>query len=211
MNYSLRRDETEWQPPLEATTRVRDLEVGMVLARWWGAWEVTHIAPMAEPDDAGYDTRCTLRRLHGPPSEHENSRREVARRYSARRTAYIWRVYTDGRVWLCSCCNDPAPCRQQVAQQVARQEAALFEKRLARMGTGICYACGEVITQRQDSVRFRGDHADFPGRPAPRFHTRRQCAGERWSYARRAGTDMDGNPLDGPPAEQSVLGEGDPS
>lgn len=195
MSQAIARRATDWRPPLESTQPVRVLEVGMVIAYEWAAWEVTHVSPMAEPKDDGRDMRVTFHRLYGPKHEHENQFGDMAVAYSSRRL-YGVHVYRDGRVWLCSCCGDPAPCRMQVAEESARHSAAEFERRLNRMGPGICYGCGEVITARQERVTFPGEHADFPGRGGPTFHTRRKCAEERWAYARRAGTDMDGHPIE---------------
>jgi len=190
------RAAADWQPPWQALDRrsgYRELEAGMIIGYDYRAWEVTHVGAMSEPDSNGREMRCTLRRLHGPKHPNENKFADVVLRYSAR--AYGLNIYRGGRVWLCSCCGDPVPCRMEVAEEVSASEAREFDARLNRMGPGICYACGEVITARQDRVTFPGDHADFPGRGGPTFHTRRKCEEERWLYARRAGTDMDGQPL----------------
>lgn len=186
------RAAANWSPPYQAVDRhasYADLEVGMVIGFEYAAWEVTHIAPILEPEPGGHDMRATFRRLHGPKHERENSAGDMAVSYSRR--SYGLQVYRAGRVWLCSCCGHPAPCRTEVAEEVSASEAREFESRLKRMGPGICYACGEVITQRQERVTFPGEHADFPGRPGPTFHTRRKCAGERYAYARRARVDFE--------------------
>lgn len=190
------RAASDWSPPWQALDRVRsyrDLKVGMVIGLDFAAWEVTHISPMVEPDESGRDMRATLHRLHGPKAERENQFGDMAVRYGS--TAYGLNVYRSGRVWLCSCCSDPAPCRLEVAEEVSGEEAREFEERLKRMAPGLCYACGEVITQRQDRIAFAGDHADFPGRSGPTFHTRKACRGERWAYAKRAGVDINGQTL----------------
>lgn len=190
------RAAADWAPPYQAINRGREfrkLEVGMVIGYDYRAWEVTHIGAMVEPDANGYDMRATLRRLHGPKHPNENHFRDCVVRFVSR--GYGLNVYRDGRVWLCSCCGDPVPCRNEIAAEVSAEEARIFEQRLNRMGPGICYGCGEVITSRQERVTFPGDHADFPGRSGPTFHTRKACRGERWAYAKRAGTDEDGQPL----------------
>jgi hypothetical protein len=191
-SHAIARRATSWRPPFESVVRSGQLDVGMIVGWDWAAWEITHLSPMVEPDDKGRDTHATLHRLHGPKHRNENKFGDLAVSFTKRRTWDI-HVYRDGRVWLCSCCGDPAPCRMQVAEESSRLAAEVFEDRLNRMGTGICYACGEVITARQERVTFPGEHADFPGRSGPTFHTRRKCASERYAYARRAGTDTDGN------------------
>lgn len=180
-----------WRPPFGATDS-RQIAVGQVIAWEFAAWEVTHLGERAEPNDKGHDMRATLHRLHGPKRERENDRGDVAISYHSN-----WRpeVYRDGRVWLCSCCGHPAPCRMTIAEEESARAAKEFEARLGRMGPGICYGCGEVITTRQEKITFPGEHADFPGRGAPTFHARNACYAERAAYGRRAGLDANGLPL----------------
>jgi hypothetical protein len=193
-----------WRPPILSAEPER-VAVGQVIAWDYRAWEVLHVDPMTEPDADGRDTRVVLHRLHGPAHDQENDRQDIVFRVNSR-----WRpeVYRDGRVWLCSCCGHPAPCRLTLAEEEARRAARVFEERLARMGPGLCYACGEVITTKQERVTFPGEHADFPGRGAPTFHTRKACLGERMAYARRAGLDRNGLPLL-PPCEGIFTGHHD--
>lgn len=181
-----------WRPPFGATNTL-PLAVGQVIAWEFAAWEVTHIGERAVPTDSGHDMRATLRHLHGPKRERQNDRGDIALSFNSRFGRF--QVYREGRVWLCSCCGHPAPCRLTIAQEESRRAARDFEERLGRMGPGICYGCGEVITTRQEKITFPGDHADFPGRSGPTFHTRGKCYAERSSYGRRAGLDASGLPL----------------
>lgn len=184
----------QWTPPYQATDRgVRELEVGMVVGFDFRAWEVTHVREHEATDDSRRDRKGTFRRLHGPRHDRENKVGDVAFTWSSR--AYSLHVYRDGIVWLCSCCGHPAPCRMQVAKELSEQSAKVMDERMNRMGLGLCYGCGEVITTRQERVTFPGDHADFPGRPGPTFHSRQKCHGERRAYAKRAGLDINGQPL----------------
>lgn len=190
------RAASDWAPPYQALERrasYRDIAVGMVVGFDYAAWEVTHVSPKVETDESGRDMRATLHRLYGPKGERENQFGDMAVSFSSR--AYGLRVYRSDRVWLCSCCGHPVPCRMEVAEEVSAAESREFDARLKRMGPGICYSCGEVITKRQERVTFPGEHADFPGRSGPTFHTRQKCVQERRLYSRRAGTDMDGQPL----------------
>lgn len=185
----------EWTPPYQATERnsARDLEPGMVIGFDYRAWQVMHVREREVTEDSKHDRLATFRRLHGPRHERENSVGDVPFSYYSR--AYGLHVYRDGIVWLCSCCGHPAPCRMQVAKELSQREAASMEQRLNRMGPGLCYGCGEVITQRQERITMPGDHADFPGRSGPTFHTRQKCAEERWAYAKRAGISPDGTSI----------------
>jgi hypothetical protein len=186
----------EWRPPFQSLDRTfgnSKIEVGMVIGFDFRAWEVTHVKerdPKEGDRHGGHDRIATFRRLHGPRHERENEFRDVPFTYSSR--AYGIHIYRDGIVWLCSCCKHPVPCRMQIAKELSEREAATMESRLNRMGPGICYGCGEVITQRQERITFPGEHADFPGRSGPTFHTRQKCSGERWSYAERAGVSPEG-------------------
>lgn len=191
------RAATAWAPPYQATMRgARELAVGMVVGWEYAAWEVAHASERTEPTPEGRDMRATLHRLHGPRHPNENDHRDMAVSYARRWGSF--HVYDSGRVWLCSCCGDPVPCRSQVAEEASVAAAATFEERLSRMGPGLCYGCGEVITKRQERVTFPGEHADFPGRGGPTFHTRQTCADERHTYARRARRHPDGGPLPKP-------------
>ncbi len=190
----------DWSPPYQALDRsriaYRDLTEGMVIAWDFRAWEVTHVAERGTPTEDGRDMRATFRRLHGPKHERENQFRDMVVSFSS--NAYGLNIYRSSRVWLCSCCGDPAPCRIEVAEEVSASAAVEFEKRIRRMGPGLCYGCGEVITQRQERMTYPGDHADMPGRSGPTFHTRRACSDERAAYARRAGLHFDGGPIAAP-------------
>lgn len=193
-----------WRPPFGAA-RSKRIEVGDVVAYDFSAWEVTHLAKRAEISRNGHDTNATLHLLYGPGTPKMNDRQDMGVSFSS-----TWgpQVYHQGRVWLCSCCGHPAPCRLTIAEEESKRAATEFENRLNRMGPGICYACGEVITQRQQSMRFEGDHADFPGRSAPAFHLRRKCASERYAYAARAKSHPDGGPLV-PDCEGTFIRHGD--
>lgn len=195
-SHAIARRAAEWRPAWDAVdrSRGRSLKVGDVVAYAYAAWKITHIGPMVEPDEHGRDTRATLHRLHGPKHERENSHDDLVVRFRA--SWHGFEVYRRGRVYLCSCCGHPAPCRMQVAEEASELAAKEFDQRLSRMGPGLCYGCGEVITTRQERITFPGDHADFPGRGGPTFHARQKCAGERWAYARRASRDPEtGVPL----------------
>ena len=177
-----------WRPVPAVLIPAHSVEVGQVIAWDYRAWEVTHVGEPGDDDRI----RCTLRLLHGPRHPWANTAGDMGMHIRPWRRLSVY--HPDGRVWLCSCCGDPAPCRAATAERISREAAKEFEKRLARMGPGICYACGEVITQRQGSVKFPGEHADMPGTPGPRFHIRRACLAERRAYAIRAGTDLVGEP-----------------
>lgn len=188
-----------WFPVGTADRWARNrVAIGDVVAYDFRAWEVTHL----RVDDFGEDeeqvaTRyrpdarermrpysVSLRRLHGPVHPRENSRQEIALRVRAFAIGGFER-YDEGRVPLCSCCGHPWPCRMVEAKKDAEDQARVMDERMSRVGVGVCYGCGEPITRRQESITYPEGNVDFPGYPPPRFHTRKKCAGARWSYDKR--------------------------
>lgn len=97
-----------------------------------------------------------------------------------------WHVYRDsgGRWPRCSCCGEPMPCRAQLQDEAityALDRVELLSTRLP----GCCWACGEPVTRRQETVDYPGDNLDYPGGPAARFHIRNSCWGTARGYERR--------------------------
>lgn len=154
-----------------------DPVVGDIIALDYAAWKITEIWP--KDDKTVY--RVNLELAHGT---HHLSESTIKCSSFQFRTLDI---YPSGRVPLCSCCGNPAPCRIAVAERVASEVMEVTEKRMARAGIpGICYACGEVISSRQGSITYPADEGNIqlPGYPSPRFHTRRECSDARYSYAK---------------------------
>lgn len=169
-------------------------EVGDVVAWKYAAWTVMWVR-VDEPTGAdaerlrGYRAEfrdrampysLTLRRLHGPKIECENSRQEIGLGVRAA-SHYNWERYKSGRVPLCSCCGHPFPCRiaDQEAQAAREMEAA--ERELSLM-PGFCPACREPVTSRQKSITFGGPNVRNPLAEGPTFHLRRKCCHEAARY-----------------------------
>lgn len=173
-------------------------EVGETVAYEYRAWEVTHFrlddfaedemerARLYKPEarERLRPYRVSLRRVYGEKHHRENSRQEIALAVFAF-THWSFDTYDEGRVPLCSCCQNPWPCLVSVAKEQSEEEAKRLDKRLARAGVGICYACGEVITSRQKSAEYGSGNVDLPGYPTPRFHLRESCRYERVGYMDR--------------------------
>lgn len=165
----------------------RRVAVGDVVALDRRAWEVAHVLvadPTAEEEERlrGYvepwrserlPYRVTLRRLHGPEHENENSRAEVGFRIGV-----YWQEplpqYVDGRVPLCSCCGHPWPCLTADQERLAAKELKDAERQL-RLMPGCCPACEEPVTSRQRSITFGGPNVVNPLAEGPTFHLRRRC------------------------------------
>lgn len=162
--------------------------VGEVVAYARAAWEVQHIEVddptqpeqeyldrYPEPSrDALMPFRVTLRRLHGPAHEKENSARDIGRRFPAGHYKGLPR-YKDGRVPLCSCHGHPWPCLEADQQAEAAQAAKAAEHEMQLL-PGCCPACQEPVTHRQQSITFTGPYLRNPLAPTdPTFHLRRSC------------------------------------
>lgn len=176
-----------WRPDHVAHRSNGRPSVGDVVALYRRAWEVTHVADaVLTPDEQErldsyrppYRDRMrpyhvSLRRLHGPEHERENSRSEVAFRVPV--GAYDpLPVYPHGRVPLCSCCGHPWPCLEADQERQAEKELKAAEKVLSLL-PGCCPSCGEPVTSRQRSITFGGPNVRNPLAEGPTYHLRRKC------------------------------------
>lgn len=168
--------------------------VGDTVAYARRAWEVMHVAD-AEPtpeeaeslaarapkwrDEASPYT-ITLRRIHGPEHERENSAHDVGFRVPV--SAYRpFETYRNGRVPLCSCCGHPWPCLEADQQAWAKKELQRAEREM-RLMPGCCPSCEEPVTSRQKSITFGGPNVRNPLAEGPTFHLRRKCRHDAQRY-----------------------------
>jgi len=173
--------------------------VGDVVAIDHRAWEVTHVIdaiPTAEEEarlnayraeyrEKHLPYKVSLKRLHGPRHENENSRAEVGYRVPVGAFG-AFPQYKDGRVPLCSCHGHPWPCLEAEQQRYAEAELAKAEKAL-RVLPGCCPACGEVVTHRQKSITFGGPNVSNPLAEGPTYHLRRKVQTGRGRVRREVG------------------------
>lgn len=178
-----------WHPEgVESNYNRRRPVVGDVIAYDWRAWEVMHISD-AEPTEGEVEKmahyrepyrsqmapyKISLRRLHGPKAERENSAGDVALRAPAGMSPSAFGIYEDGRVPLCSCCTHPWPCRDMTEAARAADAIKKTERELNLM-PGCCPACEEPITSRQKSITFGGPNVRNPLAEGPTFHLRQSC------------------------------------
>ena len=88
----------------------------------------------------------------------------------------IWKL--KDRYPLCSCCGDLMPCRHEMEDRTVEASiarAARYEQ------AGVCPACSEVVTHRQQSVTFDTNLYAILG-SAPIFHLRYKCRSEAIRY-----------------------------
>lgn len=99
----------------------------------------------------------------------------------------LWFVLGD-HYSVCASCGELSPCREYVASRnrdyVANKANEKLERDLQIL-PGCCWACGEVITQRQKSISLEGENVDLPGGPPVHFHLREKCRYDAREYEKR--------------------------
>lgn len=176
-----------WRPAAARIQPVRKLSPDDLIGYDYSAWRVRSVEPS---DDGGYCIE--VERQHG--DSHTQRGRITTTSYA------LVDVYQHPRIPLCSCCDNPYPCRLQEAERIAAASGELMRKRMQRAEIpGTCYSCGEPITMKQGSFTYPAEEGNIqlPGYPAPRFHTRNACWEGRRTYASdRAKAIPDSLPLD---------------
>lgn len=130
---------------------------GSLVADDHTVWRVVEVVELdCDPDWPGARTHeLVLQSLTGPRA----SRRVPTGPYSA------WWAYAD-RYPVCSCCGEPPPCREQLADEAV--ERALDRMRRFELA-GVCPACGQPVTARQRAATFP-DNIEIPLGPPVTFH-----------------------------------------
>ena len=199
----------KWNPA-ETRLQFQRPQVGDVVAFAYTAWRVEHVADAVPSDDeerelAAYTPRfrqgrapyrLSLRRLHGPA--HPDEQRRFPGIFAGRAGLHtIWLVYKHpGRIPLCSCCQHPWPCRAQLAEEAAADQAAQVEELSSRVDLGACFGCGDLITQRQERIVYPDANVVVPLAPGPVFHARQACRRHVVEYERkRAKATPDAAPM----------------
>lgn len=90
-------------------------------------------------------------------------------------------VYADDHYPICAQCHEPIPCRDKMVERISEQA-------IARMGRfevpGICPACSEPVTRRQESQTWPDNAVVFQGPPVT-FHLRSRCFSSAVDYEKR--------------------------
>lgn len=99
-----------------------------------------------------------------------------------RATGSTWMVYPDEHYPLCAACGEPLPCREQMAARTAAASAQRMDRYAVE---GVCPACAEPITTRQNSVSFT-ENLEMPAGPPVTYHSgRRGCRRAAAEYEKR--------------------------
>ncbi|MDX5568463.1 hypothetical protein PYK79_41410 [Streptomyces sp. ID05-04B] len=95
---------------------------------------------------------------------------------------FSWQVLPEHYA-ICSACGELPPCRHELAEREADQQAARADV-LMDIPPGHCLGCGEYVTTRQQAARFPGPNLWRPDMPdhSAVFHARQECSGEVERY-----------------------------
>lgn len=97
------------------------------------------------------------------------------------RPHHIWDVYDSEHYPVCKLCQEPLPCREQLATR----ESTAAATNMARYElAGVCPACQEPVTPRQRSHTF-AENLVAPLGPPVTFHLRNGCLDAAAAYDRR--------------------------
>lgn len=164
---------------------------GQIIAyeyRPWRVLEVASIDPTTTPEERQRADReayiITLRpaALTTLASHHDE---DISLRVPGR---YFLDVLPEHYA-LCVLCQDLPPCRHDVQNKITASAMAQFARYEQE---GVCPACEEVITARQQKVAFPVN-IKIPGGPPVVFHRRQQCFWSAVGYDREW-ADQEGRP-----------------
>lgn len=162
-----------WSP--DNCRRFKRPEPGDLIAWDFKPWRVIDIregVPHKDRPDVTY-TVYRLRPIGAPDTNRDEHRGWV----------HDWPPVLDEHYGLCVHCGELTPCRAEMCRRAAEAES----KRMARYDMpGVCPACGEVVTHRQERETF--PNIVVPGGPDVTFHAgRRACRYLMNKYREEAG------------------------
>lgn len=196
-----------WYPSGTVSPRQHSIVVGTLIAHDHAVWRVINIRDLPEVDWSPEDHEAVASLDHCKPEYRERTAahlmprvmtlrpnragddprdRDLDKHYliGGRTTlhwGHDWAVYPDQHYPVCAACQEPLPCREQMAEQVSAASAT-------RMGRyemeGVCPACQEPVTARQKSWTWP-DNVEIPGGPSVTFHQRGMCRGSATGYETR--------------------------
>jgi hypothetical protein len=155
-----------------------ELAPGALVAWEHAVWRL--IAVNSHPDDTEHPLRVILRPV-AITSDDPQARDHDIHLAAQGHGFDLWHVYPGQHYPVCVICQEPMPCREQMAEKVAAAGAKDFERYTVE---GFCPACQEPVSQRQQSRTWE-DNAVVPGGPPVTFHMRRACWGDANRYEQR--------------------------
>lgn len=162
-------------------------EVGRLVPLWHRVWRIVAIHPLPEVDWTDDERRhvgamkaefrernAPVAVVLGPPDPPVDPVAHLSQQVSVRLSGWRRRalpMYPDEHWPSCARCAEPLPCRERMAAKIAAAELA----KLGRYETaGVCPACQEPVTARQQSLTF-SENLVLPGGPPVTFHQRSRC------------------------------------
>jgi hypothetical protein len=152
------------------------IEPGMILAYDHAVYRVIERHP--KPEDETYPWRLILRPIAitgDDPRDRDHDR--------AIKVINGWRCYTfaTDHYPICAKCQEPLPCREQMAAQESAKAAESLDRYSA---AGVCPACAEPVRERQKVITWQ-ENVVNPFGPPVTFHLRRACWWDAVQYEKR--------------------------
>jgi hypothetical protein len=166
-----------WRPEgVDRWMLIDKIEPGTILAYDHAVYRVIERHP--KPEDEVYPWRLILRPIAitgDDPRDRDHDR--------AIKVVDGWRCYnfTDEHYPVCAKCQEPLPCREQMA---AKESAKAAESLDRYSVAGVCPACDEPVTARQKAITWQENVVNPIGPPVT-IHLRRACWGAAVEYEKR--------------------------
>lgn len=144
-------------------------EAGAIVVLEYKAWRVIEVRPHDE------HTVGVIVRPVGAEFDFATFNRSIR----AGRLA-PWRFLPEHYV-VCAKCGEIPPCREVEAERTAHEAAKTFDRYEM---AGVCPACREVVTSRQQQIVFPENHI-VPLGPPVTFHLRNKCLSTAIRYEDR--------------------------
>lgn len=182
-----------WYPT--GTTSKPLPDVGDLIAWEHAVWRVIEVTERAEIHWTDEDRKrvgaflAEYRRIHSPhhvrarPHDRDDANADIHLTCGGVRSGGF-DVYRSEHWTACGKCGEPKPCREEMTDRLTDEAV----RRMERWNTpGVCPACSEPVTHRQESHTFTVN-ARIPGGPPVTFHVgRRGCRYQADKYRAELG------------------------
>lgn len=163
-------------------------DVGDIIGHDFQPWRVMEVrdSPLRE----GEPTWCKPYMLHLRPAHLDTWRAGMDEDIHGRVVDQRWPILGE-HYPVCVKCGDLTPCREVVSAKVAAESA----ENASRYETaGVCPACEEVVTHRQQSVTWAENVVAVLGPPVT-FHLRSKCFWGAYEYEQKWSREYPDRPL----------------
>ncbi|NIL77650.1 hypothetical protein [Rhodococcus sp. B10] len=179
----------QWWPDgarrVDAKTRP---DVGDIIGHDYQPWRVMEVRDSPLRD--GEQTWCKPYMLHLRPAQLDTWRTAMDEDIHGRVVDTLWPILGE-HYPVCVKCGDLTPCREVVSVKIAAESA----ENAARYETaGVCPACEEVVTRRQQAVTWQENVVAVLGPPVT-FHLRQKCFWGAYEYEQKWSREYPDRPL----------------